>query len=264
MSNKLNIRASRFLIAYILAIPIFGFIYASIPQDFYQSTLSTDANTERFRKRIQQDLMDLVKQVYVYPQKEGFGYTLDKLQVTELNYTDQKLTFLTPFVRQLPRSSNLISRPIWSIQWPPLEPDKSIGSVIVRIDNVPEFMFRPFAEHREPGSGYYPKWGPLSEGRLFPPKEGQESYGRIEGILFLPDSLQSNLNKFISIKGGTPVSLEGSSPIRFYYLSAVTITTLGYGDIVPVTDLARFYLATEAIFGVIIFGLFLNAIARPK
>ena len=51
---------------------------------------------------------------------------------------------------------------------------------------------------------------------------------------------------------------------RTLYLSAVTITTVGYGDIVPLTDLARAAVATEAITGIILIGLFLNALAYER
>lgn len=44
------------------------------------------------------------------------------------------------------------------------------------------------------------------------------------------------------------------------YFSVVTITTLGYGDIVPGAGLGRFLVTTEALFGVIVLGLFLNAL----
>jgi Ion channel len=48
-----------------------------------------------------------------------------------------------------------------------------------------------------------------------------------------------------------------SSFWRMFYLSAVTITTLGYGDIVPITTTARILVATEAIVGTVIIGLYL-------
>jgi len=51
---------------------------------------------------------------------------------------------------------------------------------------------------------------------------------------------------------------------RMLYLSAVTVTTLGYGDIVPLTTTTRLLVASEAVFGVVIAGLFLNAVARRK
>ena len=45
------------------------------------------------------------------------------------------------------------------------------------------------------------------------------------------------------------------------YLSVVTITTLGYGDIVPITPLARFFTGIEALGGIVLIGLFLNSLA---
>lgn len=59
-------------------------------------------------------------------------------------------------------------------------------------------------------------------------------------------------------------SPEGSSFPRFLYLSAITITTLGFGDITPVSTRARLLVAIEAVLGVAFAGLFLNRVARPK
>jgi hypothetical protein len=52
--------------------------------------------------------------------------------------------------------------------------------------------------------------------------------------------------------------------VRTLYLSAVTITTVGYGDIVPLTDAARAAVASEAIIGIMLIGLFLNALAYER
>lgn len=49
---------------------------------------------------------------------------------------------------------------------------------------------------------------------------------------------------------------------RMLYLSAVTVTTVGYGDIVPLTDAARAAVALEGIGGIVLIGLFLNALAH--
>jgi hypothetical protein len=51
---------------------------------------------------------------------------------------------------------------------------------------------------------------------------------------------------------------------RMLYFSAVTITTLGFGDIVPVTTESRLLVTAEAVAGVVFIGLFLNAIARRR
>lgn len=54
-------------------------------------------------------------------------------------------------------------------------------------------------------------------------------------------------------------------PLNFVesmYFSVVTITTLGYGEITPANDLARVITALEALSGIFIIGLFLNAVAH--
>jgi hypothetical protein len=62
-----------------------------------------------------------------------------------------------------------------------------------------------------------------------------------------------------SIGRATP---DWNTFIRMLYFSAITITTVGYGDIVPVTTRTRLLVAIEAVFGVVLIGLFLNSIAH--
>lgn len=48
------------------------------------------------------------------------------------------------------------------------------------------------------------------------------------------------------------------------YYSAVTVTTLGYGDITPINEIAALLVGAESVLGVVIIGLFLNQIAHYK
>ena len=48
------------------------------------------------------------------------------------------------------------------------------------------------------------------------------------------------------------------------YLSAVTITTLGFGDITPLNDVAALLVGAEAVLGVVTAGLFLNQVAHSR
>ncbi len=52
--------------------------------------------------------------------------------------------------------------------------------------------------------------------------------------------------------------VEGT--VRWFYFSAVTITTLGYGDIVPVSIASRLTVAIECLNGLIAFGVFTGAV----
>jgi hypothetical protein len=48
--------------------------------------------------------------------------------------------------------------------------------------------------------------------------------------------------------------------VRMFYLSATTITTTGYGDIVPLTSTARILTASEALAGTVLLGLFIYSL----
>lgn len=55
-----------------------------------------------------------------------------------------------------------------------------------------------------------------------------------------------------------------SDLISSIYFSAVTITTLGYGDITPFNTPTRLLVIFEASFGVVLAGLFLNSLAHKQ
>ena len=51
--------------------------------------------------------------------------------------------------------------------------------------------------------------------------------------------------------------------VNLYY-SAVTVTTLGYGDITPVNEISAALVGIEAVMGVVCIGLFLNQLAHKQ
>ena len=68
------------------------------------------------------------------------------------------------------------------------------------------------------------------------------------------------LNRLLSGWRGDPRGLRHFY-WRMLYFSVSTITTLGYGDIVPLSGAARFLVGLEAMLGGLLTGLFLNAVA---
>ena len=60
---------------------------------------------------------------------------------------------------------------------------------------------------------------------------------------------------------GDPSAADGKG-LRLLYYSTTTVTTLGLGDIVPVSDLARGLTIAQTILGLLLAGLFLNALAE--
>ncbi|MFT7356098.1 MAG: hypothetical protein ACI92T_003149 [Pseudoalteromonas distincta] len=55
---------------------------------------------------------------------------------------------------------------------------------------------------------------------------------------------------------------EPLSFIKSFYFSVITITTLGYGDITPKSDSAMLLTSVEALLGIFVIGIYLNAIAH--
>lgn len=80
-------------------------------------------------------------------------------------------------------------------------------------------------------------------------------------LTILPDSLSKKLIAYSNALNGFPSYSRGNFE-RMFYLSAITITTVGYGDIVPITSKARLLISIEEIWGIILIGLFLNSLAN--
>ena len=71
-------------------------------------------------------------------------------------------------------------------------------------------------------------------------------------------------DRLLTERSGVSTGRTLDTLARMLYLSTVTITTVGYGDIVPLTDVARLAAGLEAIIGIVLIGLFLNAIAYER
>ncbi|EGR0671517.1 two pore domain potassium channel family protein [Vibrio vulnificus] len=55
---------------------------------------------------------------------------------------------------------------------------------------------------------------------------------------------------------------HAKDPFTYFYFSAVTITTLGYGDVLPIGSFTQVLVAIESILGITLIGLFLNALSH--
>jgi hypothetical protein len=82
-------------------------------------------------------------------------------------------------------------------------------------------------------------------------------------VMPISRELDSKVRNFVSGVRGFPSKLRGHY-MRMFYLSAITITTVGYGDILPITTAARFLVSIEAILGIMVVGFFLNSLTFSK
>jgi hypothetical protein len=82
-------------------------------------------------------------------------------------------------------------------------------------------------------------------------------------LVLKPPSLQE-FNEYLALASGRPGFVKpytGNQFARMLYFSSATITTTGYGDIVPLSTVTRLLATLESIVGVVLAGLFLNAVA---
>lgn len=79
-----------------------------------------------------------------------------------------------------------------------------------------------------------------------------------------PQDVFSRLWVWVEQANGTPRDRGWDAAVRWTYLSVVCITTLGLGDIVPITTRARVFVSLEAIIGIVTAGLFLNSVVRRR
>lgn len=96
------------------------------------------------------------------------------------------------------------------------------------------------------------------------PQEGETGYAVPNpsvSAMWVSPSVASAISRVSSAGQGDPKEASGLY-IRMCYFSAITITTLGFGDITPVTSDARTLVGVEAVLGVVLMGLFLNAVAQ--
>jgi hypothetical protein len=66
-----------------------------------------------------------------------------------------------------------------------------------------------------------------------------------------------------SFREADPTRISGGV-WRMMYFSVTVITTIGFGDIVPMTSVARLCVAFEGLLGIVLAGLFVNAAAQRK
>ncbi len=85
---------------------------------------------------------------------------------------------------------------------------------------------------------------------------------RINGNFAIPASLYELLSDRHNIGFEERGTLKNFQ--RALYFSIATITTLGYGDIIPVTDTARRLAGLETILGIITIGLFLGFLTTGR
>ena len=82
-------------------------------------------------------------------------------------------------------------------------------------------------------------------------------------LMQMSADLDDRLEKYMREVSGFPEKRPANFE-RMLYFSTITIATVGYGDIVPLSTRSRLLTSLEAILGVLLIGLYLNALSHER
>jgi hypothetical protein len=279
----------RYAAAFVFCIPAFAVLYSVIPRGFYQSTIKTESIYSEQATGILQELcravalelpaapnssaaksMQFTQSVGSWSFSPRSDLKCDRLRITN---EDQLGFTVTVTLWKNPRCPSVISEICYDIvsipfvvTFHPMEVKSSVVEAreFVPIDS-PTFPL-DFNHPIDVSVGKSPPRLPnkdklmLSDlvGVLFKGKDSE-----YETSIVLSDQLEREIGQFFLASDGFTSEANGHF-WRMLYFSAVTISTLGYGDIVPVSALARALVTLEVVSGLLLVGLFLNSLKTPE
>lgn len=244
---------------YLALIPVFAVIYTyALRGDFLHLTLQSEPDFDAEAQGAVATLQQTIRQNF----RDGHGgdvatvgnliVAANDIQVTHLSPTHDEVTFEVMVAFRG-------SRPNLAFGTLAFEATYRTGpGLMVDVSEQPSYELLTFSPEQlsVPGPGQsrqtipYETIFPLTDGFVVP-------------VLRLPRDAISELNGVEEISQGHPHQLSAQL-LRMFYFSSATITTAGYGDIVPVTGWARAAVSAEAILGVVLVGLFLNSLFTAR
>lgn len=260
---KLNLTLSQvhplwYLVTYLIAIPTFGLLYTvAAPHGFYapyvryEPDAASDASqlASMLEAALHRSFDDRIGQQFV---TGNWKLDPDSLRVYNVKSIDgAKLSFTVSF------TANGIgafghSWYGWIVATVP-----GPWTSVISGPNSGTFYHLPEADFSEYASPFKEDSENIVK-LVFSP--GNRDSGILAPVLALTYQEEQQLHRYLKGERGDPSAVSGHF-WRMVYLSAIVITTLGLGDIVPITWQARLFVASEAIAGIVLAGLFLNALA---
>jgi hypothetical protein len=262
-SHVLRLPSRAYATAYLLAIPAFGLIYYLLPDHFYHSTGSFDPAIARQRQHLSRSIADDLQNRYCGGPRQTDGFTVTNTISLDgdaaIAYEDtayHAAAFLTlPFsmwVKAGDSSAYGFNGDVQVMVIAETAYSESTLAMARRTNLYPAAFVAVNVHQGKPVphdvNPVYARAESLAHSTF-----GDHAYVKYSNVL--------GIWRYIAASRGQ-TGYSDASIGRAMYLSAVTITTLGYGDIVPMTDAGRLLVATEAVLGVVLAGLFLNALAR--
>ncbi|HKQ04860.1 MAG TPA: potassium channel family protein [Blastocatellia bacterium] len=267
----------RYAVLYILILLGYAYVYFLLPgNEFYHANINREPMLQtdkgRISKEMQAQIADTFRQYYGGDKKTVSGWTVDAntFQVLFLEATDKgndveiQFKLDVKLTNQSLQEMSLYIDPIVTFSATERSADSSGGDmqrkvVAVSIPEVPHWEKKDNPSFAE---AFFPSGAPPAA------QKGESAgtdkdFGPVLRVMPITKRLSDDIIKLARGIQGNPSNLSGYFQ-RMLYLSAVTITTLGYGDIAPLTTRARLLVLSEAVVGIIVIGLFINAGSQKK
>jgi hypothetical protein len=239
-------------LTYLLLIPVFAVVYFVLPNGFYHTTVQhepvMDEEAAVLLFRLQEELVSQFEHGHGQPAIDVGVWRLDSrtIRLYDLRPTDTQVAF-TVAIRLdgigLNQGSQMYTSVMTSL-------DVRSRILTAFPDDRPSVVFMTTQFESDDF--------PVPLAAMFPTQNLEVHGYMVPGIL-ITEELYSDLMGFANALRGFPSGTRGTFG-RMLYVSAVTITTLGYGDVIPLTRGARSAVAIEAILGVVLAGLFINSL----
>jgi hypothetical protein len=247
VSNELaKVPSLGWALGYFLVIIIFAATYTLNSSGFYHSTSQFEISLNDDAQEIIISLESLFKSASNFSEYKYSGWRLveDRFSVHSLKTFDDNLGFSIHAAFEKEQDLIGMNIALYFALSPELTTCKNTSCYSTRIVQTA----RPIIDQE---NNYF---------TLTP--QALAYYGDIN-LIQIPIEIDNRINGFVAATKGFPSEASGSFG-RMLYFSVVTITTLGYGDIVPITDFNRFLVGLESIAGLVLIGLFLNSLSRER
>jgi hypothetical protein len=264
--------AAGYGLIFLASIPLFaGLYHYMLADEFYSATVTHEIHYHRQVMRLQTQLQDtLIANLgatygaYAVPLADDPNRLLcvDRLQILTLAITGAGTASLNlalptaPVVPDTPRCSRETIDRIEVL-------DAVTGFRLSFTDNVYSMPDLTLGDQPVLAIAFTSSQAHNAAIRLFPPPPVTDTFAPSrDHVLYwttISPSTAQLTRELFEANQGNPSSLPGGY-WRMLYMSAIATTTTGFGDIVPVTTRARMITSAEVFLGIIMVGLFLNAL----
>lgn len=271
---------------YIVSIPLFAAVYWALPTDsFFHGSLTKEQEYIRKHEELSSEIEKLISSKMdddvfdvFFDSFEGANFSSLQILNTEPDSSGSKFkVVLNYFTSKSQGKGGLVEGMEFQdedtyqvsydcrIEFPQINASRNLGDderVLVRITEVDPSTISEIADLTRKGGNTLAFIRTNRAQKCVALFGEQPNRSRV----FLKDMIyldQTELNKLIDmyyIHNGRP----GSSYLRMLYFSSTTITTLGYGDIVPTSTASRMLTGLQSVLGIVLIGLYLNSIVKKN